>query len=502
MMSIKAISLGVACLLCGVQAGPTVKLGNSMTVQGRTSPIASSVAEFLGIPYAEPPVGELRWEPPQPYDPKAQGRSVVNATALPPSCWQYISVHPAMMRTDVPEFMIGKAGMSEDCLTTSVWVPTNAVSQTSDLPVIIWFYGGGFATGGTDVPYQIPTKWIERTQGHIVVSFNYRINLFGYPDAAGVAEQNLGLMDQRLAVEWVRDNIKSFGGNPDRMVIWGQSAGSVAVDYYNFAFADDPIVGGFIMNSGTAHLNQLMSSDVIHSNFTFVAEGMGCGNQPDAASELACMKKVPAEKLENFVATYEDSGDSPSITFAPMVDEKLVFRNYTERAALGALSTLPALISHNVREGYFIAPYSVDGPDPAIADGLSKTYFWCPTFKTTKERLAAGRITHRAYYTGNFSNISPRPWFGAWHGSDLPLAFGTHADFRGNSTALEYETSHAIQDAYVAFAKDPINGLNELGWAAYTGARGIVRAYAENNTVVGYRSLDAIESGCEAEGLA
>lgn len=116
--------------------------------------------------------------------------------------------------------------------------------------------------------------------------------------------------------------------------------------------------------------------------------------------------------------------------------------------------------------------------------------------------MAAGRITHRAYYTGNFSNISPRPWFGAWHGSDLPLAFGTHADFRGNSTALEYETSHAIQDAYVAFAKDPINGLNELGWAAYTGARGIVRAYAENNTVVGYRSLDAIESGCEAEGLA
>lgn len=340
MVSIKTISLGIACLLSGVQADPTVKLGNGMTVQGRTSPIAPSVAEFLGIPYAKPPVGELRWEPPQPYEPQAEEASIINATALPPSCWQYISVHPAMMRTDVPEFMIGDAGMSEDCLTTSVWVPTNAVSQTAELPVIIWFYGGGFATGGIDVPYQIPTKWIERTQGHIVVSFNYRINLFGFPGAAGVMEQNLGLLDQRLAVEWVRDNIKDFGGNPERMVIWGQSAGSVAVDYYNFAFADDPIVGGFIMNSGTAHLNQLMSNDVVYSNFSFVAEGLGCGNQPDAASELACMKKVPAEKLENFVATYEDSGDSPSITFAPMVDEKLVFGNYTDRAARGALSTL------------------------------------------------------------------------------------------------------------------------------------------------------------------
>ncbi|KAK8056506.1 hypothetical protein PG993_001733 [Apiospora rasikravindrae] len=500
MVSAKTLSFGIACLLRGVQADLTVKLGNGLTVQGRTSPIAASVAEFLGIPYAEPPVGELRWEPPQPYEPK--GYSVINATALPPSCWQYISVHPAMMRTDVPEFMIGKAGMSEDCLTTSVWVPTKAVSQTSELPVIIWFYGGGFATGGTDVPYQIPTKWIERSQDHILVSFNYRINLFGFPDAAGATEQNLGLMDQRLAVEWVRDNIKAFGGDPDRMVIWGQSAGSVAVDYYNFAFADDPIVGGFIMNSGTAHLNQLMSNDVIYSNFSFVAEGVGCGNQPDAASELACMKKVPAEKLENFVATYEDSGDSPSITFAPMVDEKLVFANYTERAARGALSTLPALITHNAQEGLFIAPYSVDGPDPAIAEGLSKTFFWCPTFKTTKERLAAGRITHRAFYNGNFSNISPRPWFGAWHGSDLPLAFGTHADFRGNSTALEYETSHAIQDAYVAFAKDPVQGLDEMGWAAYAGARGVVRAYAENNTAVGYRSLDTIESECEAMGLA
>ncbi|KAK8138851.1 hypothetical protein PG984_002231 [Apiospora sp. TS-2023a] len=468
MVSIKTISLGVACLLCGVQAGPTVKLGNGMTVLGRTSPIAPSVAEFMGIPYAKPPIGELRWEPPQPYEPKTEEDSVINATALPPSCWQYISVHPAMMRTDDPEFMIGKAGMSEDCLTTSVWVPTDAVSQTAELPVIIWFYGGGFATGGTDVPYQIPTKWIERSQGHIVVSFNYRINLFGFPDAAGVTEQNLGLLDQRLAVEWIRDNIKSFGGDPKRMVIWGQSAGSVAVDYYNFAYADDPIVGGFILNSGTAHLNQLMSNDVVYSNFSFVAEGLGCGNQPNAASELACMKKVPAEKLENFVATYEDSGDSPSITFAPMVDEKLVFGNYTDRAARGALSTLPALITHNAQEGLFIAPYTIDGPDPEIADGLSRTFFWCPTYKTTKERLAAGRVTHRAFYNGNFTNISPRPWMGAWHGSDLPLAFGTHADFRGNSTALEIETSHAIQDAYVAFVKDPVNGLNEMGWAAYT----------------------------------
>lgn len=126
------------------------------------------------------------------------------------------------------------------------------------------------------------------------------------------------------------------------MVIWGQSAESVVVDYYNFAYTDDPIVRGFIMNSGAVHLNQLMSNNVVYSNFSFVAEGLSCGSQLDAPSELACMKKVPAEKLENFVATYDISGDSPSITSAPMVDEKLVLGDYTDRAARGALSTLVA----------------------------------------------------------------------------------------------------------------------------------------------------------------
>lgn len=93
---------------------------------------------------------------------------------MPPSCWQYISVHPAIERTDDPEFMIGSAGMSEDCLTISVWTPATAASGSNDsarLPVLIWFYGGGFATGGIDVPYQIPTNWVERSQSHIVVVF-------------------------------------------------------------------------------------------------------------------------------------------------------------------------------------------------------------------------------------------------------------------------------------------------------------------------------------------
>lgn len=151
-------------------ADPIVQLDSGLSVQGRLAPTAPTVAEFLGIPYAQPPVDDLRWAPPQEYE-VASNRSVVKTTALPPSCWQYVSVHPGILRTDAPEYMIGDAGMSEDCLTMSIWAPAKALEAEEALPVLIWFYGGGFATGGIDVPYQIPVDWIERSQSHIVVSF-------------------------------------------------------------------------------------------------------------------------------------------------------------------------------------------------------------------------------------------------------------------------------------------------------------------------------------------
>lgn len=142
------------------------------------------------------------------------------------------------------------------------------------------------------------------------------------------------------SIEWTQANIAKFGGNPDQMSLWGHSAGSIAVDYYSFAYPTEPIVKGLIMDSGTAHLDQLVSPDTIHSNFTWVASNVGCANLTDAAAELACMRKVSAATIEDFLHAYEDSGVSPSITFAPTVDDVIIFGNYTERAALGALSTL------------------------------------------------------------------------------------------------------------------------------------------------------------------
>lgn len=151
-------------------SAPSVSLDNGLNVLGQIAVNGSHVAEFLGMPFAQPPIDDLRWKAPQPYVPSSNG-TVLNATVMPPSCWQYTSVHPSLLINDEPQYMIGTAGKSEDCLTVSVWAPVDAVGSDKALPVLIWFYGGGFTTGGTDVAYQNPTKWIERSQSHIVVVF-------------------------------------------------------------------------------------------------------------------------------------------------------------------------------------------------------------------------------------------------------------------------------------------------------------------------------------------
>ncbi|RDW66208.1 carboxylic ester hydrolase-5 [Coleophoma cylindrospora] len=479
--------------------GPRVQLDNGLTIQGGINTTTLNTAQYLGIPYAQSPLGDLRFAPPQAYSP-SEG-TVINGTALPPSCMQYLTSLDSMITVDMPHFETGAAGWSEDCLTVSVWTPLKAATNQS-LPVVIWFFGGGFTTGGVDVSWQLPGQWVDRTQDHIVVAINYRINIFGFPNAAGLEQQNLGLLDQRLAIEWTQANIAKFGGDASRMVLIGQSAGSEAVDFYNFAYHNDTIVKGLIMHSGTAHLDLLITDDPTHSDFSLVAANVGCGNQTSAAAELACMRKVPASALEQFLHTYQDAGTTPSVQFNPVRDDIVVFTNYTEKAMTGGLSNLPAIIGNNAHEGFFLAPYTRTGVNETIATTLSYTYFWCPSTKTSYERLAAGRTTYRYMYEGNFTNISPKPWLGAVHGSELPILFGTHANYYGNSTALEYAVSHAMQDAYVAFAKDPVNGLATVGWPAYESAGGDVRVWARDGQVSQVSSLTEIEAECKALGMA
>ncbi|KAI0423467.1 Alpha/Beta hydrolase protein [Xylaria sp. FL1042] len=467
-----------------------------------------SVASFPDIPYAQNPTGPLRFSPPVPAHPQENG--VVNhATKLALGCFQYTP--PALEGTVAFYseksilFQRGEsANTTEDCLRLSIFAPRttveNAASTTTNaskggedgLPVVVWIHGGGFSIGGTNVPYQLAPSWVERSQEHIVVQVQYRLNLLGQPNAAGLTAPhstsgqnenfNFGLLDQRMAVEWVRDNIAGFGGDPNRITLWGQSAGAYVSDGYLFAWPEDPIIKGVIANSGNAiAIPNYLGDTANNSVFSIVATRLGCGNL-NPAEELACMRAVPAADIKNYLQgpTGALSAAADGLVFDVVIDNVTLFSDYPGRiqakeAGLYA-SEIPLLTSTTVDEGTAVVPYNFDGsattielpPQLAeIADAFTLN-LRCTTLQDIKLRAEVGATTYRFLYGGNFSDISPVPWLGAYHTADLPMIFGTYG-LEGSFTPFEKHVSWKMQDLYLEFIKNPAEGLKHAGWPEATG---------------------------------
>jgi para-nitrobenzyl esterase len=199
-------------------SGPRAKTKEGR-VEGKLS-ADGQVREFLGIPYAAPPLGPLRWKPPQAV---AKWQGVRPATRFGARCMQ-----PALYS----DMVFRDSGGSEDCLTLNVWTP--ARSRRQKLPVMVWLHGGGYIAGGSSEPRQDGETLAH--QGVLVVSLNYRLGIFGFfalPELAAESPQhaagNYGLLDQWAALEWVRSNIAAFGGDPENVTLFGESAGSYSV---------------------------------------------------------------------------------------------------------------------------------------------------------------------------------------------------------------------------------------------------------------------------------
>jgi acetylcholinesterase len=313
------------------------------------------------------------------------------------------------------------------------------------------------------------------------------LSILGFPNAKGLKleEQNLGMLDMRLAVEWTRDNIANFGGDPKRISLMGQSAGAIAADHYNFAYPKDPIVSSFILHSGTATLN-FLAPDPGQTNFTFVAKQFGCARS-DAAAELECFRKVNASSITNFLKYYSQNATTPRLAFVPILDNHTLFKNHTARALAGNFSRKPALIGNTANEGSsFVLPFNATyGPGQARAD------------QTTIGRFAAKATTFRYLYAGNFSTVSPRWWEGAFHSSDLPMIFGTYALARGPGTEFQKRTSEKMQETWVAFAEDPLNGLPKLGWNSYKNGAGEGMMFGTGNKAAQPIAESRLDQPCD-----
>ncbi|HQU83678.1 MAG TPA: carboxylesterase family protein, partial [Pyrinomonadaceae bacterium] len=204
-----------AVLTSVIFAGERVKTKNGV-VEG-TEKQKSGVTIFKGIPYAAPPVGDLRWQPPQP---AKNWKDVRQATKFAARCMQQSVFSDMVFRSD---------GMSEDCLYLNVWTPANKKGEK--FPVLVYFYGGGFVAGdGSEPRYDGESL---AAKGIVVVTMSYRLGIYGFfshpelsKESPKKASGNYGLLDQAAALRWVNENIAAFGGDPKKITIGGESAGS------------------------------------------------------------------------------------------------------------------------------------------------------------------------------------------------------------------------------------------------------------------------------------
>lgn len=302
---------------------------------------------------------------------------------------------------------------------------------------------------------------------------------------------NVGLLDQRLGIEWVRDNIQAFGGDATRITAFGQSAGAASLDFYSYAYATDPILSGMILESGTVQLIPPMADNVV--SWFSVASQLKCGNSSSNSTAVtACMQSKDA--LAILVAA---SGGS--VNWGPIVDNTTIFADYTARTLAGWFSKIPLLIGNNGNEAALFAVQAElmnqTGITADVLATVNLNRFTCPAGARANASITAGLPTWRYRYFGEFPNtaLTTVPDSGAWHGSEVPVIFDTlptGTDIPA-STSTEVAIGKYIRGAWAAFAKNPKAGLStyEGGWPEYQpGAETLIRLAYNNltgtNTVI------------------
>ena len=307
------------------------------------------------------------------------------------------------------------------------------------------------------------------------MTINYRLGIFGFSGAPGI-EQNAGLRDQRSAIEWLRDNIAGFGGDPHRIIIFGQSAGGSTVDYWAYAYQKDPIVAGIISHSGTALSfipNTIEYSRTIYDNVTST---VGCSS---TTNPLSCLR---SKNVTEILAAARNVPALPTqalsqATFHPTIDNTTVFADYTFLGATGAFAKIPYLAGNNDYEAgfYRISAFNANITlSPAQWELFNERAFTCPTKYATDFRVAQGVPTWSYRYMGDYDNLrlydswGEYPDSGSYHGVELSELFGTAQNVTGEQSTVEQErVSRYIQGAWAAFGRDPLRGLTEYGWPSY-----------------------------------
>jgi para-nitrobenzyl esterase len=466
-------SAGAAAVVTAPDGRPRVELADGV-LEGLW--VEGGLRSFLGVPFARPPIGPLRWQPSQPNDAWTGAR---DASHFAPRCPQPPSSDPLNVET-------------EDCLYLNVWAPP----ADHPLPVMVWIHGGGNVNGSSsEWPYD--GQYLARDHGVVLVSINYRLGVFGFFAADGAANQ--GLWDQQLALKWVQKNIARFGGDPGNVTIFGESAGSADVCYQIAALGSRGLFHRAVSESGGCTQRQASRDDAQRSAAAF-AKRVGCVE----GDMLQCLRQKSVLELIDAAA------GAPR--FSVCVDGTLLPEQSRALFDRGEIAHVPYILGSNTDEGSYWALDATGITDDAqylqqlmqrftppvepIAELYPRSRFaeakdpyqaavsraWgdrslvCSTFDVAMRAARAGLPV----WLYNF-DIPVDDMIGAAHAAEIVFVFGTAM----NPSPEWRATSQRMQRYWSNFAKtgDP-NGGDLLRWPAASESANVRINFGIESTIV------------------
>jgi para-nitrobenzyl esterase len=498
---------GVLVFTLALKAQQQVRVKtNSGEVVGKQT---AALRTFFGIPYASPPIGDLRWKAPRP---PVAWNSPLQAASLGSEC-----MHVPVGLFDVSGEVKGQIKGSENCLFLNIYAPAN--SAGGRLPVMVWIHGGGFTSGAGSL---YDASVLAEKHGVVVVTFNYRLGALGFlalptlsAEASDGSSGNYGLLDQQAALRWVRDNIAQFGGDPGNVTIFGESAGGMSV----CAQLASPTAAGLfqkaIIQSGLCGSpnNNVTLADASRRNLAYAAK-LGCRN-----GDLPCLRKVDAKLVTNTPVP----GRQPlgNLVWSPVYGAGILPRTLPTAFESGAFQRVPVMNGTNHDEGrLFISLASPNGkplqlyqywggtgllvgaaksrrvltqypyrrygtPAMAFATVFTDAMFSCPAW-----RIDEALSRHVPVYAFEFNDpnavtdLKPLPGLpslGAFHSSSLVYVFQTPLVGLANPARFSPEQrtlSDWFSSAWAAFAKTgnpAISGLPR--WQPFQAARPDIQAF-------------------------
>ncbi|KAJ8410767.1 hypothetical protein AAFF_G00187240 [Aldrovandia affinis] len=482
-------------------------------VRGMRVPVpGGSVVAFLGIPYADPPVGDLRFRRPVPF--KAWS-GVREAREFPNTCHQ----HRDEMFPGFPgaEMWNPNTRMSEDCLYLNVWVPSPTPRAAA--PVMVWIYGGGFSsgTGSLDV---YNGRFLSHAEGVLVVSLNYRVGALGFlalPDSR-VVTGNAGLFDQRLALRWIKDNIAAFGGDPRAVTLFGESAGSASVSFHVLSSGSHALFARAILQSGSANAPwAAVPPGEAWNRSLALAALLDCRGGESSADLEACLRSVGPEKIVSQQHNVLRQNPPVGSAFVPTVDGDFLTDSPDVLIQSGQFKKTELLLGVNKDEGSYFLVYGAPGFSvqheslitmenllqgvgiffpglSAIAREAVVFHYtdWTDEFSGEKNRDALNHIVGDYYFTapllefaqrfvayGNeaylyyFDHRSSRNawplWMGVMHGYEIEFVFGMPLNRSLGYTGEEEAMSRKIMKHWANFARNGNpNAPGPAAWPPFT----------------------------------